>query len=68
MGYWPTVRITKIRRTVTLEDCSLCIYEVEGVGEFLELERMAPDHADVQAIQADLAAFVSSLGMEPPHS
>ena len=26
-------------------------------------ERMAPDHADAQAIQADLAAFVSSLGI-----
>ena len=63
MGYRPTVRIAKTRRTATLEDCSLCIDEVEGVGEFLELERMAPDHADAQAIQADLAAFVSSLGI-----
>ena len=63
MGYRPTVRIAKTRRTATLEDCSLCIDEVEGVGGFLELERMAPDHADAQAIQADLAAFVSSLGI-----
>jgi adenylate cyclase class 2 len=63
MGYRPTVRITKTRRTATLEDCSLCIDEVNGVGEFLELERLAPDHADAQAIQADLAAFVSSLGI-----
>ena len=61
MGYRPTVRIAKTRRTATLENCSLCIDEVGGVGEFLELERMAPDHADAQAIQADLAAFVSSL-------
>jgi adenylate cyclase, class 2 len=63
MGYRPTVRITKTRRTATLEDCSLCIDEVDRVGRFLELERMAPDHADAQAIQADLAAFVSSLGI-----
>jgi adenylate cyclase class 2 len=63
MGYRPTVRITKTRRTATLDDSSLCIDEVDGVGEFLELERMAPDHADAQAIQADLAAFVSSLGI-----
>lgn len=46
-----------------MDDISLCIDEVDGVGEFLELERLAPDHADVQAIQADLAAFVSSLGI-----
>jgi adenylate cyclase, class 2 len=31
--------------------------------EFLELERMAPDRADAQAIQADLADFVRSLGI-----
>ena len=43
MGYRPTVRIAKTCRTATLEDGSLCIDEVEGVGEFLELERMAPD-------------------------
>jgi len=63
MGYRPTVRIAKTRRMAPLDDCSLCIDEVEGVGGFLELERMAPDHADAQAIQADLAVFVSSLGI-----
>jgi adenylate cyclase, class 2 len=63
MGYRPTVRIAKTRRTATLEGCSLCIDEVDGIGEFLELERLAPDHADAQAIQDDLAAFVSSLGI-----
>jgi adenylate cyclase class 2 len=63
MGYRPTVRIAKTRRMATLDDCSLCIDEVEGVGGFLEVERMAPDHADAQTIQADLAVFVSSLGI-----
>ncbi len=63
MGYRPTVRIAKTRRTATLEDSSLCIDEVEGVGGFLELERLAPDNADAQTIQANLAAFVSSLGI-----
>ena len=63
MGYRPTVRITKTRRTATVDDTSLCLDEVDGVGEFLELERMTPDHADAQVIQADLAAFVGSLGI-----
>jgi adenylate cyclase class 2 len=64
MGYRPTVRIAKTRRmATTLEGCSLCIDEVDGVGEFLEVERLASDHADAQAIQADLAAFVRSLGI-----
>jgi len=63
MGYRPTVRIAKTRRMATLDDCSLCIDEVDGVGGFLELERLVPAHADAQAIQADLAVFVSSLGI-----
>lgn len=63
MGYRPTVRITKTRQVATLDGCSLCVDDVEGIGGFLELERMVPDHADAQAVQADLAAFVSSLGV-----
>lgn len=63
MGYRATVRIPKTRRMATVDGCSLCIDEVEGVGGFLELERMAPDHADARAIQAHLHAFVRSLGV-----
>ncbi len=63
MGYRPTVRIVKTRRTATLGTCSLCVDDVEGIGGFLELERLATDDADTQAIQADLAAFADSLGI-----
>jgi adenylate cyclase, class 2 len=63
MGYQPTVRITKTRRVAALDNCSLCVDDVEGIGGFLELERLAPDDADTQAMQADLAAFVGSLGV-----
>jgi len=64
MGYRPTVRIAKTRRTAALDGCSLCVDDVEGLGGFLELERMAPDDADTRAVQAGLAAFVASLGIE----
>lgn len=63
MGYRPTVRIAKTRRVAILDNCSLCVDEIEGLGGFLELERLAADHADTQAVQADLAAFVSSLAI-----
>ena len=62
MGYQPTVRIIKTRRTAGLGGCSLCIDEVEGIGGFIEAERMAPDDADAQAIQAELATLIESLG------
>jgi adenylate cyclase, class 2 len=63
MGYCPTVRIAKVRRTAALEHCSLCVDDLDGIGAFLELERMVPDDTPAEAIQAELATFVSSLGI-----
>jgi adenylate cyclase class 2 len=61
MGYWPTVRVAKTRRVASLADCSLCVDDLEGVGVFVELERLVPDEADADMVQADLAGFVASL-------
>lgn len=63
MGYRPTVRIAKTRRTASYDGCSLCIDEVEGIGGFIEAERMVPDDADAEAVQAGLAALIESLGI-----
>ena len=62
MGYRPTVRIIKTRRTASIGDCSLCIDHLEDVGGFIEVERMASDNADIPAIQDELAELVESLG------
>jgi adenylate cyclase, class 2 len=64
MGFYPTVRIAKVRRTATLDDLSLCVDEVATLGAFLELERMVPDDVSGEAVQAELADFVVSLGVE----
>jgi adenylate cyclase class 2 len=61
MGFRPTVRIAKLRRTAELSDLSLCVDEVAGLGTFLELERMVSDDRPGEAVQAELAAFVASL-------
>jgi adenylate cyclase class 2 len=64
MGFCPTVRIVKTRRTATLIDLSLCVDEVASLGAFLELERMVPDVTSGEAVQAELAEFVASLDIE----
>jgi adenylate cyclase class 2 len=64
MGFRPTVRIAKARRTAELPAISLCVDEVADLGTFLELERMVPDDVPGEAVQAELAAFVSSLGVQ----
>jgi adenylate cyclase class 2 len=64
MGFYPTVRIVKTRRTGRLGDVQVCVDEVTGLGTFLELERMVPAHLSGEAVQAELASLVASLGIE----
>jgi adenylate cyclase class 2 len=68
MGFWPTVRIRKVRRTATVGDLVLCMDELDGVGVFVEVERLVPDEVQGEAVQAELARFVTSLDIEAERS
>lgn len=68
MGFRATVRILKVRRTATVGDLVLCVDELEGVGVFIEVERLVPDDVPGEAVQAELARFVSSLEVEAERS
>ena len=63
MGFYPTVRITKVRRSAAVDGLVLCVDEVHGLGAFLELERMVPDDGSGEVVQDELASFVASLGI-----
>ena len=45
-------------------DLVLCVDELDGLGVFLEVERMVPDDVPGEAVQAELSGFVASLGIE----
>jgi len=64
MGFHPTVRIVKMRRTGTLGDMALCVDELDRLGAFLEVERMVPNGMPGEAVQAELSRFVASLGID----
>lgn len=64
MGFYPTVRIAKVRRMAALDGLVLCVDEVEGLGAFLELERMVPAEVSGEDVQAEMVAFVASLDVE----
>jgi adenylate cyclase, class 2 len=64
MGFRPTVRIVKMRRSGSLGDMALCVDELDGLGVFLEVERMVPDGVPGEAVQAELSRFVASLGID----
>ncbi|MFJ2214276.1 CYTH domain-containing protein [Streptomyces sp. NPDC101062] len=60
-GSAPTVRVAKHRRTGVLDGAELCVDDLDGVGTFLELERIVDKETDEASVQAELAAVVSGL-------
>ncbi|WP_245648099.1 class IV adenylate cyclase [Micromonospora rosaria] len=63
MGFYPTVRIRKTRRTSTLGSMSLCVDEVDDIGAFLEIERIVAPDEPGERIQAELDRFAAGLGL-----
>ncbi|MEV0453658.1 class IV adenylate cyclase [Catellatospora methionotrophica] len=58
----PTVRIAKFRRTGAWGKAQLCLDVVDGLGIFIELERVVPRSAAEQ-VQAEMDQQVRSLGL-----
>jgi adenylate cyclase, class 2 len=61
MGFYPTVRIVKTRRTAALGEMTICVDEVEHAGVFMEIERTVPGDRPGADVQAELDAFARSL-------
>ncbi|MCY9785239.1 CYTH domain-containing protein [Nocardiopsis sp. EMB25] len=64
MGYEPTVRIVKHRRTGAAGPIGVCVDTVEDVGTFVELELVIDDDRDGLTVQAELDAWARGLGVE----
>ncbi|WIM95735.1 class IV adenylate cyclase [Actinoplanes oblitus] len=64
MGYRPTVRVAKSRRTARVGAYSLCLDEVDGVGTFMEVEAVSAHVEGMAEVQAELSAWVDSLGVD----
>lgn len=64
MGFRPTVRIVKQRRTGQAGRWSLCLDDVEDVGPFLEIETVTTADEPGLAVQAQLDAWATGLGVK----
>jgi adenylate cyclase class 2 len=64
MGFVPTVRIVKSRRTAVLDGIALCVDQVEHAGLFLELETVVGAAESGPAAQSRLDGFARALGVE----
>ncbi len=64
MGFHEVVQVHKTRSKSQYNDWEICIDEVEGLGTFIEVERIADD-SNAEAIQNELFEFLKSLGIRP---
>lgn len=63
MGFVPGVEVKKIRRKGKLGEYEICLDHAEGLGDFVELEKMAGDDADPAQVAEALYAKLESLGL-----
>jgi adenylate cyclase class 2 len=64
MGWAPTVRIRKARRTGSWNGVSVCVDVVDQLGAFFEVERMVSAAESGGRAQAELDGLVRSLGVD----
>lgn len=63
LGQKPVTRVNKQRRTCKLEDYEICLDEIEGLGTFVEFEKLTSEDADPDQVRAELFQAAESLGL-----
>jgi len=62
MGFHEVVRVSKERIECKYKDMTVCIDEVAGLGDFIEIEKLSEDENN-KAVQDCLFNFLQSLGV-----
>ena len=65
VGYMRGIHIHKSRQIAKYHDLELCLDEVDELGTFVEVEKLAEAEADVDAIQTELWNLLLELGVDP---
>lgn len=62
MGFDEAIRVKKVRRHCRYKDTTICLDEVEGLGSFIEVEKLTEGEGGVK-VQEELFQFLESLGV-----
>jgi adenylate cyclase class 2 len=62
LGLKEMVRVIKTRRTTHYKDFEICIDEIESLGAFIELEKIASEE-EAEKIQKEMIEFLATLGV-----
>lgn len=63
MHYIPYSNITKIRRKTHVGDTEVCVDDVEGLGLFIEAEKLCANDSDGDAVREELWHLFNELGI-----
>lgn len=63
MGYNPIVEVKKNRQKAKALGLEFCLDEVEGLGWYIEVEKLTEDDSRVEEVQEELIAFLESVGL-----
>ena len=63
MGYQEIVRVNKTRIKTNHNGWEICLDELEGLGSFIEVEKIAEEE-NAEAIQNELFGFLKTLGIK----
>jgi adenylate cyclase class 2 len=63
LGYHIAVELSKKRRKTEYNGYEICLDDVEGLGLFVEVEKMTQEE-DSKAVQEELFDFLKSLGID----
>ena len=63
LGFVPYVRINKTRQKAHIGDIEFCIDEVEGLGSFVEVEKLTDENADYKTITDELWLVFEQFGI-----
>lgn len=63
MDYEEVIRVNKVRQKTFYKDMEICVDRVEGLGDFIEVEKMTDDKQEGE-LQGKLFEFLESLGVK----
>lgn len=63
LGFTEWIRVKKVRRSAKKGEITITLDDVEGLGQFVEMERIVAEDSDSVKIQDELFAFLKQLGM-----
>lgn len=64
LGYRAALTVKKTRRSFTRGAQTVCLDDVDGLGDYMELEELVPDEAARSAAAASLLSLLDTLGVE----